>query len=121
MSIGLKPSSVHGVAGGLRREPVNSGQGGGASQRRRGHLSHTPKALGVFLRQSKGGRAFTCKGARAESAACRVLVVGALAGGDRRRDGRKVGRTLLTDLKSLFFSLWEPFEGRAVTHLDLHL
>lgn len=47
--------------------------------------------------------------------------LGASAGADRRRDGRKVGRTSYTDLKSLFFHLWEPFYGRAVTSLDLHL
>lgn len=41
---------------------------------------------------------------------CSLLCAGgrSLGCGDRR-DGRQVGRAFFTDIKSLFFSLWEPF------------
>lgn len=48
ISDGVKPSSVQGAAGGLRREPVMLARSGSASPRRTGQVSHTLKGLGNF-------------------------------------------------------------------------
>ena len=71
--------------------------------------SHTLKPLGDFSQQSKEGEVsrqrslHVCAKAQRQEELLVCTVVGGVA-------GRKVGRALFADLKSVVLSLWEPWK-----------
>lgn len=96
------------VLGVLRREPVSSGWGWGCFTEK-GMWSHTLEALGDFSHQSKEGGVSRQRSLHVCAKAQRQeeLLVCAVVGGV---EGRKVGRALFADLKSVVLSLWEPWK-----------
>ena len=90
ISVGFKPSSVQGAVGGLSREPGDPGQEGGCfMEEDRTGESHPEGSWEYFSGRVKeegqvGRGACMCKGPAAGRVSCAV-VVGALAGGDRRK------------------------------------